>query len=280
MAIPRQLYSTYHLMHYGFLAYFFVVLYPGSIRVKALENEASRERLVGVGFTGFTFEQEIAGMLFLVFVWKWKQYRNADEAIHRFLWHAKLCSIVLVMMSGDRTAMTGLLILYGTWLAVLVPPRYQGPSNVLFLTSEESFRSTVLEEPDPNIAYLVNFQNIWLPDCYYFEPLFARISVECHQDRDKTRESMCFVTVDIHKHKALAEELRIDLAESTKQLPSLILFFRGEEIRRLPTLQDDAEAKKKTPIDLDEVSAKFRCLSRVVPNCSPSFVLANYCGPL
>jgi len=107
-----------------------------------------------------------------------------------------------------------------------------------------------VSQEDEAKSWIVAFWASWCPDCFFFEPVFAQLSVEFS---NKQRE---FGVVDLELYPELAEQFAIDKSTSSSQLPTLILFHKGREVRRLPAFKDDGKVKM-TILDKKGVIAYF-----------------------
>ena len=53
-----------------------------------------------------------------------------------------------------------------------------------------------------------------------------------------------FARVDLERFPEIAREFGIDTSLLTKQLPTIALFYRGREVRRLPSFNDDGKVSR------------------------------------
>lgn len=226
---PHQLTSVYHLIHYAVFGYFFLQLYP-SLRSISLETEIGRERLLSRGYTALTHEQEVCCIMVIGFL-----YKNIDKGgiLHRLFQALMITSIVLTWLTGNRLALWGVMAVYTAMFVLLVPPSYKGDSNIRVLENS-------LQDMKGNASHLILCQTLWSRDCRYFEPVFCQLSVQY------SSPMLHFHSLDLSKNAELATELEIDTTSRSKQLPSLILFYRGEQVRRYPPFQDDGKVIKTT----------------------------------
>jgi hypothetical protein len=242
MALPRQLTSYYHLSHYFMIAYFFLSAYPSALRPNSKENERAERYLNQDGFV-FPIEIEIFVGAALFFCWELKkEIRSFDEGMHRFLLDCKILTLLLAFLTGNDYFMFGLVATYASIAMLLEPPTYDGESNVIQLNDQERFDEVVLENCDKTKPYLVMFQSkwgdIWDAECHFFTPSFCELSVEL-------KGRMHFATLDVTTCPNLARGLLIaDDAGVHPQLPVLVMFHRGKEIRRLPQVNENGKVKK------------------------------------
>jgi thiol-disulfide isomerase/thioredoxin len=239
--LPRQLTSLYHLSHYIFLAYFFLVSYPLALRPKAKESERGQQFLFGEGLLfHFGVEIEVFVGILLFFLYELKtDVSSFDEGMHRFLLDCKILTLVLTFLAGNNYFLFGLVALYGSMAILLEPPHYDGESNVMVL-KQSSFDKKVLSDYDKDKPYLIMFQNKWDARCHFFEPHFCEMSMKyC---------GVSFGSLDVANCPELSRGLLIEdeQGEPPQQLPVLILFYRGQEVRRVPQINDMGKVIKRT----------------------------------
>jgi thiol-disulfide isomerase/thioredoxin len=111
-------------------------------------------------------------------------------------------------------------------IAFLPEPAYKGPDLVTY------FRGNLDEElnRDRRITWLIEFYAAWQPSCVNFANTFAELSAKY------TLDNLKFGKVDATRFPQLAEKYRVNTSSWTKQLPTLILFQNGKEVRRRPVI--------------------------------------------
>lgn len=97
---------------------------------------------------------------------------------------------------------------------------------------------------DARVRWVVLFRADWSQRSLHLEPTFADLSLtyaeKAAADDDKgdddTRDDVRFAVVDVGRFPSVAERLgiRLDLVGAQSQVPSVVLFERGEERARLP----------------------------------------------
>ena len=60
----------------------------------------------------------------------------------------------------------------------------------------------------------------------------------------KRDDGLSFGKIDVVKYPELAEEFRIDTSGVSWQLPTIILFYKGVEVKRLPPFKSDGTVVK------------------------------------
>ena len=184
-------------------------------------------------------------------------------------------------VENDHSFLFGLVALYASMAILLVPPRYDGDSKVILLT-KRTFHTEVLlqgrgqqqgqsnqrervmghdeqsardnndcpHDNNNDSYYLVMFHNKWDAKCHFFEPQFCNLSMtydDNNADDDHTENRSTrikFASLDIANCPDLACTLLIvdEQSGEPQQLPALIMFQNGQEVRRLPQVNDMGKA--------------------------------------
>lgn len=236
--LPRQLTSSFHLTHYAVFAYYFLMAYPGVLRPEAKDNARAQKLLFAEGFTSNTHEVETFIVIGLYFAYEFlHEIRSVDEGLHRLLLDAKIVTLILTFMTGNDYFMFGLVALYGSMAVLLNPPRYEGPSDIKSL-NQESFDKIVLEDYDKDKPYLIMFGNLHDSETHFFEPIFSKLSMTYG-------DTVHFGSLDVAFCEGLAQGLLIENEHGkTEQLPVLICFHRGQEVQRLPEMDENGKVSK------------------------------------
>jgi hypothetical protein len=221
--------SAYHLIHYAVFGYFFLQLYP-TRRSNALETEMGRERLLSRGYTTLTHEQEVCCLLIIGFFY---QIITKGGFLIRLFQALQITSIVLTWLTGDRLALWGLMAVYAVMFLLLIPPSFQGDSNIGVIDN-----NSLQEVVQGDASHLIFCHAPWSNDCCCVEPLFSQLSVQY------SSETLQFHSLDLSKNAELATELEIDTTSRSIQLPSILLFSQGEQVRRYPPFSDDGKVIK------------------------------------
>lgn len=98
----------------------------------------------------------------------------------------------------------------------------------------------------------------------YFKSLITLIIWLDNISYDKP--SLRFARIDVGRHQKAAKDLKVDTSAMTKQLPSVILFRGGKEIKRIPPIDESGKVIKR--VFLDKV---FRIL-KWFPNSKRAYV--------
>ncbi|XP_028393507.1 thioredoxin-related transmembrane protein 2-like [Dendronephthya gigantea] len=163
---------------------------------------------------------------------KWKKDVNKD-VFGMACGFFKAVNLILFLRSDWR-----LFIVYAVFCTVLfiaVPePLYTGPDLV------QLFNAVSLEEAlreNPEVTYLIEFYTVWSPPCKRLAEPFAEVSLKCDSKYLK------FGKIDLGRYPAVAQKYNIDDSVASKQLPTLILFQNGKEVKRRPVKSTGRDGK-------------------------------------
>jgi len=189
---------------------------------------------------GFTKEVEMILLAFVALIVKFARAATLDQYLDKVFLFGKMANGALLFYI-NRPFATGYLVIAFVTLAVLNPPK------ILNLSIESmgmgAFQEVVKNCRDPRRAALVMFHCDWCKDCTLTEPIFSRIA-------DRFRGGgggggpYRFAKVDLVRFPELADEYAVDVSGTSKQLPTFILFYKGEEVKRMPTFKSDGQVVK------------------------------------
>ncbi|CAN0226575.1 unnamed protein product [Ectocarpus sp. 6 AP-2014] len=213
-------------------------------------------------WTGFSQETEIIGLATATLVSKYRKMATFDEFLARFFVIGKAAVAVLLFFVGIPH-MVWYLILWTACSLVVPYPRFVLPSEVSTLNPGEfqsMVRSSSAQAPGERVAWLVMFHADWCSSSHNLQPMFGALA---RRYADKNRR---FAVVDIVAHPETAEDLNINTAGTSKQLPTLALFASGREVCRLPTFASDgsvvrARMDERGVINYFELDQEFRTTS-------------------
>ncbi|CAK4178856.1 unnamed protein product [Aphanomyces euteiches] len=192
-------------------------------------------------------EQQIIGMLVGVVLMNYRKKATVDGIVAMVFMYAK-CAVggLFYMLDGKLFAA---FVAANLVIFVAVPfPKYNGPHKLVKLTPE-IFKHAL--RTDKSAKWLVYFFADWCDECLYHDAMFAALSLKYANDK------VHFGRMDVQRHSDIAAEYSIDTsALTTKQLPSLILFEHGKEVKRLPRM-DHSGKVVRTILDEDGVATYF-----------------------
>jgi len=176
-------------------------------------------------------------MLVLVLVMRWYRSATMDIFYADLFFFAKLGILVLLYMIQNYS-----------YLAIYVPlilvvsfmydqPIYSGKgAGLIKWVTPALFDKLVLNSENNAASAKSKSVTImtasWNPLGNQLTPLFAQLALK--------HPSVPFYRLDIGKAPAVAEQLRISLDGSSKQLPTLIMFESGKEKARIPQILRDS----------------------------------------
>jgi thiol-disulfide isomerase/thioredoxin len=108
------------------------------------------------------------------------------------------------------------------------PPEPTGKTNILY------YRANNLDNEiraDPRLTWFVCFYAPWSPPCQNFASVFVDLST-----RFGDLKTFRFVKFDVNRYQAEANKFKIDTSTFSKQLPTVVLFQDGKEVKRRPQI--------------------------------------------
>lgn len=172
-------------------------------------------------------EQEICIIAAFGLVNKYRKSATLDEWVESLLLWSRVTVLVLLYLTDTRI-MGWYLVLMGVLWQALPAPRYMGKRNITALNPARIESSIV--KGDKKVMWLVLFKAAWSRHCDFFEPAFAELSLQYSTDL------LRFGSVEVVQWPDAAKKFNIDTSHSSYELPSLILFEKGVEAKRLPPI--------------------------------------------
>ena len=145
---------------------------------------------------------------------------------------------ILTLIIDYKLSLWYMFLCITVWL-LFKPPRYNGPSNIVYIQNEQLFNQIVMTDKNINVRqskFKDNIQNIWFcifysnysDDCLYTEEIFAKLSLKY------LTKSLNFAKIDVDLNENLCKKLKINITGMKISLPYIILFVNGEEKERFP----------------------------------------------
>eukprot|EP00892_Ulva_mutabilis_P000194 jgi/Ulvmu1/10175/UM006_0131.1 len=174
-------------------------------------------------------ERQAFGLLALSLAFKLYRRRSWDEWLMVTFQFTKAVQIWLLYCMDPRfSVMFGLL--YLVLYAMVWPPYYDGPRSYGKPLVPDHFHSQVMPSSGPSSGHwLVMFTAYSAFESIAVLPLFDQLASEFSGASGRLR----FGEVDIGSWRELAEHFKISTKGLDNQLPTLILFENGKEVRRL-----------------------------------------------
>jgi len=206
----------------------------------------------------FTRELQIICVVALMFFTKLRKAASWEEVLRRTITLSKFMVLAFLYLLDKRFFAMYLLVSIG--LFFLPAPEVLDDEAMVTLDSG-SFSLKVRNGAKDGRPWLVCFTADWCEDCSFFRGIFAKICCEYAQ---KDGPVSCGL-VDLVEHPSLAKEFNINVTFLSRQLPTVILFHRGREIRRLPSFKADGSVVARAIsyqdavefFELDEANPKY-----------------------
>ena len=181
-----------------------------------------------------TKESEIVIVMVLLLLSRIRRAASWEEVLRKGLTLGKFMVLSLTYLLDRRVFALTLVLSAAT---ALVPLPSYDDDEALVLMDEAEFRATVrgAGAAGDGRSWLVCFHAPWCSDAQLFRPIFSQLCASFGQEGGR----VTFALVDIVAHPAVAKDLNIDDGGMSKQLPTVVLFHRGREVRRLPAFKSD-----------------------------------------
>lgn len=189
------------------------------------KSEVSKEWMGGVELTR---EQEVLALMALMIFMRARKVISAEELVDKFILFGRGAVTVILYFSSIALVLWYVVVLAVLWILVR-KSKYIGDEDIEYFNTV-SFDAKVAkpEGHDRKIMHLVVFYEDWCDKCNVLDPIFARLSIKYTDARRRWGK------VDLQRMPEYAEEFKIDTSGFTKQLPTVICFYKGRELRRLP----------------------------------------------
>ena len=171
--------------------------------------------------TGFTRETQIFGCLFVVCLSRFLSGRLVEEVLPLFFMLTKVSILISSFVVSFTVPLFYLVAFIAIWLTTQ-EPEYKGDTKVR-VVHPEKYLETVAAHP----RVLVMLGAGWSPPTRRFSKNFAMLSMSV--------TNAVFFRIDIGRCAYLAKQLNIDAGGSSRQIPTLILYEKGKEVKRMPS---------------------------------------------
>ncbi|GMI16284.1 hypothetical protein TrLO_g11942 [Triparma laevis f. longispina] len=241
--IPTRFLSLYYFTNFLVPLLYFVLIYP---------KYRTDGNLQAIGFsTVLNKEEEWIAMMVGTYLIKFRRHATIDESVQKFFMHLKVLSLALTFDCNRQMAYY-LIGLYSVMFVTVQPGKFQGAQRIEHL-NPVSLKSRVRKPEgaaDKSAVWIVAFWADWCETCTFLEAMLASLSIKY------SKAGLEFGKVDVVKYPELAEEFRIDTSGTSWQLPTIILFYKGVEVKRLPPFKSDGTVVK-TKMDEKGVTKFF-----------------------
>ena len=176
--------------------------------------------------SGLSREVQILGCLSAIcasrFLSRGEQ-RVVDDLLPLFFMLSKVCIVVCTFLVSWTLPWVYCIIFFTLWVFVQ-EPEYQGNSKVKTISPENYDNAVATATTSSRCLVMVGAA--WSPPTRRFWKKFALLSLQF--------SNTAFARVDIDRAPFLTTKLNIDAGGSSRQIPTLILYDKGKEVRRLP----------------------------------------------
>ncbi|KAG0172718.1 Thioredoxin- transmembrane protein 2 [Apophysomyces sp. BC1034] len=242
--LRQRLIHPYYVLHFLYGSFYIAIqLYHQFAGGAALSDNDFKAYCVLIGLS----------------TWKSFMASTAEELASVLILYSKFFTLCHLYFN---TGMFRVILYVAGWmlLSTFYPqPWYRGPTNIIEL-SEQAFKTKVLrkkrgsarkideikgprivevksdeetaeedEEIGPKYWIVMLYAN-WSVSCLNFEGVLAKLSIKYHVDHIK------FAKLDVDVFSDVAQEYGVSRDPASFDLPTLLLFQNGTEIRRLPEL--------------------------------------------
>lgn len=216
--------------------------------------QSSEALLQRENFLNLPLEQEIVFLALVSWLLNYRKKATADGVIALFFMYGKI-AVLASLYYLDITLFGWYMVVCLVLFVAVGQPRYDGASNVVELNPaavEKLVKKAAKSSKKGwQNSWLVFFYAEWSDSCVEHEPMLADLSLRY------SSKMLQFGRVDVNKWPDLAVENRINVSTSSWQLPTLILFQAGEEVMRLPPIDDNGKVTK-TVLDQAGLIAVFK----------------------
>lgn len=201
-------------------------------------------------------EMEILMLLVIFIAVKTRKAATWLQFVNTMCTFAKAANIILYWREGPLYVVVFSLVWF-LHFVFLPQPVYKGPQNIQY------FRSTHLEHEvkrDERVTWVICFYATWSPPCNDFAPVFAEIS-----NKFGGLNNLKFGKFDCNMYPDIAAKYNISTSPLSKQLPTVILYQKGVEVKRRPFI-DSTGRVFNFIFSLDNVVKEFD-LNKVYFEC-------------
>ncbi|KAG9294274.1 hypothetical protein G9A89_021633 [Geosiphon pyriformis] len=248
--LKQRLFLRHYVINFFFCLPVFVIRY-----IPALSS-----RLLNLSLEPPEFK--LYFIVFVLLLLKYRSSTSAEEFLSIFYLYGKILNATLFYMYGKTAYTIIYCVIWGGLFAVLPQPNYHGPTKIIELSGDDLYEMERNEFKNPKIIelsskeisdqnkekttdkinetsidqyWVIFFYATWSPACLNFESTLAKTSLKY------TTNDIHFGKINIEQYSKLADEFEISVSPTSLDLPTLILFKNGKEIKRLPQKSGDSQ---------------------------------------
>lgn len=187
-----------------------------------------------------TWEKQVGASALAVLGTKFVRRENLDAWLADAFAYGKSAVLVLAYFADETRASVAWTAVAFAILYVYLPhPRRRGATRAIEMTPARFDAEVTKKEwtrEDARVRWVVLFRADWSQRSLHLEPTFADLSLAYAEKAAAAGDDVRFAVVDVGRFPSVAERLgiRLDLVGAQSQVPSVVLFERGEERARLP----------------------------------------------
>lgn len=194
---------------------------------------------------GYKKEDSVLTILSLILLLRFlRHFTNWEKFICDIFFYTKCAISCLLILISIKLAIWFLFAWFAIFLLVKYP-RYSGPSNIAYISDEQNlvrfakvpFKTEKYVKCE-DVYLLMVFYSEYSFDCIYTEELFAKISLKY------ISPCLKYGKMDVDLNDLFAERLGINLKGLDISLPVLVMFKNGEEIMRMPSVDNRGVRQK------------------------------------
>eukprot|EP00743_Colponemidia_sp_Colp-15_P007875 GILK01008528.1.p1 GENE.GILK01008528.1~~GILK01008528.1.p1 ORF type:complete len:266 (-),score=25.81 GILK01008528.1:131-844(-) len=149
-----------------------------------------------------------------------------EEFLSSLFTFFKIAYVCLFFCIHVRYAILFSILLIVIWVC-FQPPEYKGPSKVTEIRSSTQYQECLNEST--HVIWLMEVYSRTNQECLNFAPLWAQLSLNYGST------NLRFGRIHAETCVSVARQLNVDVSGVSLDLPTIILFKKGEEVGRLPT---------------------------------------------
>ena len=213
-------------------------------------------------------EMEILMMLVIFIAVKTRKSATWLQFVSSMCTFSKFANIILFWREGPLYVFV-FCIIWFLHFVFLPQPVYRGPQNVQY------FRGVHLEHEikrDERITWFVCFYASWSSKSNDFAPVFAELS-----NKYGNLDNFKFAKFDCNQFPDVAQKFGLSTSAFSKQIPTLVLFSKGAEVKRRPFL-DSKGTVFEFIFSYENVVKEFE-LNRVYSECKANPIVVKPTSP-
>ena len=210
-----------------------------------------------------TREQEIWVVAFIIYFMKCRKVVTIQQLADITFFYGKLAAAVSLFLASKTFGSAYITVLISSLLFIR-PRQFEDEESIQELTAvtfEERVKSPPKGSPDSRTLWMVIFYADWCKKAAHLYPLFAKLSMK-NPDPERRK----WAKVDVGQFPSIAKEFAIDTNPmTTRQIPTIVAFYKGKEERRLPLFNSSSNIiecafSEQTLVKVFDLNAKVNTI--------------------